>query len=102
MNSREITRREVLLECLEIIRQEWRIASKSYNCLEPKEGMEDAFDDCMVKATVLQQLIQAMETEPVRAAIALFLEEKPEAGLARWQKDLMAGKTPEMGETAWS
>lgn len=92
--DRNMTRREVLLECLEILRQEWRICSKSYNCLEPKKGMEAAFDDCLKKCVVLQQLIQALENEPVRAAIAKFLDDEPERGIAQWQKDLMEGREP--------
>ena len=86
------TRREVLLECLEIIRQKWRIASKSYNCLEPKAGMEIEFYECMRKAVTLQKIIQALESEAVRAAIAAFLDEAPEAGVAKWQQDIMDGK----------
>ena len=99
----DITRREVMLECLEIIRQQWRITSKSYNCLEPKAGMEIEFWECMKKATTLQRIIQAMESEKVREAIAAFLEEKPETELAQWQKDLMAGKQPDIVEgTTWN
>lgn len=94
--DRNVTRREVLLECLEIIRLEWKMTSKSYNCLEPKEGMEAAFDDCLKKCVVLQQLIQALENEPVRAAIAKFLDEEPERGIAQWQKDLMEGREPQI------
>ena len=37
-----ITRKSVLLEALEIMREELRLSSKAYNCLEPARGMEES------------------------------------------------------------
>ena len=76
----EITRKSVLLDCLEIMRENLRICSKKYDKLEPEEGMEEMWNLFREKCRILQELIQAYESEPVRAAIA------------GWQKDVMNGK----------
>ena len=73
----EITRKSVLLECLSIMREELRICSKGYNCLEPAKGMEEAWEQGRRKVQILQHMIQAYESEPVRRSIA------------EWQKDVM-------------
>ena len=73
----EITRKSVLLECLSIMQQELSVCSKHYNGLEPKEGMEEAWDQGRRKVQVLRELIHAYDSEPVREA------------LADWQKDVM-------------
>lgn len=59
------------------MRREQEICSTNYNGLEPKKGMEEAWDQGRQKITVLEDLIQAYETEPVRKA------------LADWQRDVM-------------
>ena len=74
----EITRKSVLLECLSIMRRELMIASKKYNGLEPAKGMEEAWEQGREKIRILEELIHAYESEPVRRA------------LADWQKDIMA------------
>ena len=71
------TRKSVLLECLSIMREEQRIMSKNYNALEPAKGMEEAWAQGREKIQILEDLIQAYDTEPVRRA------------LADWQKDVM-------------
>jgi hypothetical protein len=48
----------------------------------PKEGMAEQFDEYEQKCAVLRELIQAYESEPVRAA------------LADWQVRLMKGEKP--------
>ena len=73
----EITRKSVLLECLDIMRQELAVVSKHYNGLEPAKGMEEAWEQGRRKVKILQELIQAYDSEPVRAA------------LAEWQIDVM-------------
>ena len=73
----KITRKSVLLECLEIMRQELAMTSKHYNGLEPKEGMEEAWEQGREKIRILEDLIHAYDTETVRKA------------LADWQKDVM-------------
>lgn len=82
--SKEITRRSVLLECLKIMRLNLGICSKNYEGRQPKEGMEEKFDEYEQKCAVLRDLIQAYESEPVRAAIA------------EWQTRLMNGEKPGM------
>ncbi len=82
--TEEITRRSVLLECLELMRHRLRICSKNYDERLPKEGMEEQFDENEKKCRILRELIQAYESEPVRAAIA------------EWQIRLMNGEKPGM------
>ena len=50
----------------------------------PKEGMEEQFYELEKKCGILRELIQAYESEPVRAA------------LAEWQSRLMKGEKPDM------
>lgn len=73
----EINRRSVLIECLAIMREELQICSKNWNGLEPKEGMEDAWEQGRQKIEILKDMIAALSSEPVRAA------------LADWQKEVM-------------
>ena len=74
----EITRKSVLVKCLGIIRSELEICSKNYNGLEPKEGMEQLWQECRQEIDILKDLIHAYDSESVRAA------------LANWQRDVMA------------
>ena len=76
----EITRRSVLLECLSIMREELNLCSSKYNGLEPKKGMEEAWEQAREKVRILQELIQAYESEQVRAAIAKWQQEVMEHG----------------------
>lgn len=74
----EITRKSVLLECLSIMREEQRIMSKNYNCLEPADGMEEAWNQGRRKIQILEEHIQALDSEPVLRALAGWQkEEKP-------------------------
>ena len=73
----EINRRSVLIECLAIMREELQICSKNWNGLEPKEGMEEAWQQGRQKIEILKDFIQSLSSEPVRRA------------LADWQKDVM-------------
>lgn len=73
----EINRRSVLIECLAIMREELQICSKNWNGLEPKEGMEEAWQQGRQKIEILKEMIQSLSSEPVRRA------------LADWQKELM-------------
>lgn len=83
----EITRKSVLLECLSIMRQELSISSKCFNGLEPKKGMEEAWSQCRVKVKILEDLIHAYDTEPVRAAIANWQHEVMEHGPSALEVD---------------
>lgn len=76
----EITKKSVLIECLEYERELWRVASKNYDTLEPAKGMGEQWEEQKEKCRILQELIAALESEPVRRE------------LAQWQKDVMDGK----------
>ena len=78
----EINRKSVLLECLSIMREELGICSKNYNGLIPKEGMEEAWEQARRNAEILEELIHAYDSEPVRIA------------LADWQKEVMQEGPP--------
>ena len=93
----EITRKSVLLECLSIMREEQRICSKNYNCLEPAKGMEEAWKQGRRKIAILQEMIQALDSEPVLRAIAGWQQEElPPRQIAIDFRDLVA----EMGTAA--
>ena len=76
----EITRRSVLLEALDA--QEAVLSRCSVNGLKliPLPGMQEMFREQLEKCRILRELIQGLETEPVRRE------------LAAWQRDVMAGK----------
>lgn len=65
----EITLNSVLTELLLLMREELNICSEKYNGLEPKKGMEEAWQQARVKVSVLQHLMHALESEEVRAAL---------------------------------
>ena len=67
----------MLLECLSIMREEQRICSTNYNGLQPKKGMEEAWQQVRRKIEILEDLIHAYDSEPVRRS------------LADWQKEIM-------------
>ena len=74
----EITLKSTLLECLSIMREEQRIVSKNYNCLEPAKGMEEAWEQGRRKIQILQEHIQSLDSEHVLKALAEWQkEEKP-------------------------
>lgn len=73
----QVTIRSTLIDCLQIKRQELGICSKSYNGLEPARGLEEAWDIQRREVQVLEKLIQSLESEEVRVA------------LAAWQRDVM-------------
>ena len=70
----------MLLECLSIMREELQICSAKYNGLEPKKGMEEAWRQARTKVEILQEMCQAMDSEPVRSAIADWQQEVMEHG----------------------
>ena len=71
----EITRKSVLIECLQLMREELNICSKKYNGLEPKEGMEEAWEQARAKVKILEELIHAYDSAQVRKAIADWQKE---------------------------
>lgn len=58
--------------------------SKNGMKLEPLRGFEDEFDAQMKRCRILREIIQALESEPVRRS------------MAEWQKEIVAGKQPVM------
>ena len=66
----EITKKSVLLECLSIMRSELAVCSTNYNGLAPAKGMEEAWSQGRRKIQILEELIHAYDSEPVRKAIA--------------------------------
>jgi hypothetical protein len=80
--SKEITRRETLLDCLEMMRMRLKVVSVDRKGIIPIEGYEDLFFERQRKCCIIQELIQANESEPVRAA------------LVEWQIRLIKGEKP--------
>ena len=74
---KEITRKTVLLDCLQIKRQQLNVCSKNYNGMEPAPGLEQVWQETKKEVEILQDLIHAYECEPVKRA------------LADWQKEIM-------------
>ena len=76
----EVTRRSVLLEALE--NQEAQLSRCSVNGskLIPLPGMKDLFREQFEKCRILREMVQALESETVRDAIA------------GWQREIMDGK----------
>lgn len=68
----EITLKSILTECLDILRQERDVFSEKYNGLEPKKGMEEAWQQAMDKVQKLKDFIPALESEAVLAALAMW------------------------------
>ena len=91
MTLAEITRKSVLLECLSIMREEQRICSKGYNELEPAKGMEEAWEQGRKKISILEDIIHALDSEPVLAAMTNWQKE-----LANWQKKAESGPPKEI------
>lgn len=84
--ERVITRRETLLECLEMMRMRKKVVSVDRKGIIPLPGYEDLFFDRQRKCQIIQELIQANESEPVRRAIA------------EWQIMLLKGMKPDTND----
>lgn len=82
MEESKATRRNTLLDCLEMMRMRKKVVSVNREGRIPLAGFEDIFFEREKKCRIIQEIIQAYESEPVRAA------------LADWQKRLMAGEKP--------
>ena len=78
----KLTRRNVLLECLEMMRMRMKVVSVNREGRVPIPGYEDELVLRQKKCRVIQDMIQALESEPVRAA------------MANWQIMLMKGERP--------
>ena len=73
----EVNKLSVLKECLEYERDLWKLTSVNYNMLVPMKGMEDQFEEQKAKCMILQEMIQALQVESVKRA------------MADWQKDII-------------
>lgn len=82
----EITRRSVLEEALEM--QETMLSRSSVNGLKliPLQGMQEVFREQLEKCRILREMIQALQSEPVRRS------------MADWQKEMMEGKRVEISK----
>jgi len=88
-----VTRRSVLTEALRYRETVLQQSSVYGMGLQPRKGMEETFDRYKEECRVLRELMQALEYEPVRAAIAEFLgRREPDEGLKDWQRDAMNGE----------
>lgn len=76
----EITLKSTLLEALEIIREELRLSSAKYNCLEPAKGMEESWAQALVKVRILEAHIHALDSEEVRKALCEWKKGAQEYG----------------------
>ena len=77
MMAREITKKETLLECLEIMRKFRNCFSHKGWGMAPIERYQALYDEYEDKCRILEDMIHALDSEPVRRA------------LADWQKELM-------------
>lgn len=71
------------MKCLVILREDLRICSEDYRGLTPKKGMEPVWQECREQVEAVENMIHALDNEPVRAALAKWqvkvMEEGPEA-----------------------
>lgn len=75
--TKEITTRNVLLEYLTRERQKLKMVSKGGNMLEPAFGLAAEWKTQRKRCEILQKLVRALESEPVRRSIA------------EWQKEML-------------
>lgn len=80
----EITRRSVLLDALGREEAVMAACSRDGKKLEPMPGLQEMFEAQKERCRLLREMIQALESEPVRRSIA------------SWQKEIMAGKGVDM------
>ena len=67
---REITKRETLLECLDIMKKFRNNFSQRGYGMAPIERYTALFDEYDKKCEILREMIQALESEPVRKALS--------------------------------
>lgn len=79
----KITKRETLLECLDLMKKIRNAFSQDSWGLAAIERYTAIFEEYDEKCQILREMIQAMESEPVRAAMAdwqkMVMENGPEA-----------------------
>lgn len=99
MKKTSITKKSVLIECIEIFREQLRITSRNYRYLEPAKGMEQAWQEARWKLEILEDLCQSMDSPLVEEALTVWRmeqekAEKTKGKLKDWQKVVME-KGPE-------
>lgn len=81
--AREITKRETLLECLELMKKFRNAFSKDQYGMMAIERYTALYEEYDAKCWILREMIQALESEPVRRAMAdwqkMVMENGPEA-----------------------
>ena len=100
----EITRSGILRDCLEEKNREMHRYSRHGAGLLPIEGYEKHFEDLQKTCEALRTMIREAEDRERCAQISDFVSSNADAlmhpaiqeRLAQWQKDLMAGKQPDM------
>ena len=88
----EITKKSVLLECLEYERGIMRLCSEEHQGRLPAKGEEDLFFDQQKKCKILEEIIQSLESEHVRRAMADWQKYVMEHGPTNMKID---GEVPE-------
>ncbi|MCR5566187.1 MAG: hypothetical protein K6F61_04995 [Clostridiales bacterium] len=71
----EITKRNALLKCLKEQEELRNLCSVKYEGRYPMKGMEKEFNEQEQVCRILRELIQALESEPVRRAVADWQKE---------------------------
>ena len=69
---REYTRKETLLECLDLMRRFRRCFSHKEMGMEPIPRYKSLFEEYDRKCRILMELAQAMDFDPVKKALADF------------------------------
>lgn len=75
--ARKITKRETLLECLDLMKKIRNAFSKGQYGMLAIERYTAIFEEYDEKCQILREMIQALESEPVRRA------------MADWQREIM-------------
>ena len=89
----EVTRRSILSATLREKEMELKSFSLGFRGLEARRGCEKEFARYQKECRILRELIQALDNDKVRAAIAEFLEEEPkEEPLKAWQIKVLRGE----------
>ena len=78
-----VTKRETLLECLDLMEKFRKSFTVKGSGLMPIQRYQALYDEYDEKCKVLREMIQALESEPVRKAMAewqqLVMDRGPEA-----------------------
>ena len=83
---KQITTRNVLLECLKLMEDKKLFYAADPEGLIPMEGMEEKLTEIGEKCDRLRILIQGLESEPVKRA------------LAQWRHELRGGEMTDISE----